>query len=275
MSEIYLHLDGQQKGPYSEAEIRNMVAAGLPAETPAWHPGLSEWSTVAALAPVASSPPPVPPPVPPMPPLPQAQPGSSKGIPGCWLAAMIVAGLSIFLIPCLAGIALGPITNGIKKAKENASMQTARAIDLAMYSYASDHNGAYPDGQTSTEVFQKLLDEKYVADPALFYLSMPGKIRPTSNKLSAENVCYDVTSGITADSSDDLPIVFSEGYNVTYSAGASATLNQDVISPFPGMAVAYKSNRAHFYNAQPDGTVPEVVPDTFVPGKGTYRQLKP
>jgi len=276
MSEIYLYLDGQQKGPYSEADIRNLVASGLSMDTPAWHAGLSDWSTVANLGLSANVAPPIPPPVaPPTPPLPQVRSGSSKGIPGCWLAAMICGGLAFIGFICLAVIAQGPIQNGIKKANEMVSMQKARMIGLAMSEYASDHDGAYPDGRTSTEVFQKLLDGKYITDPQVFYFTMPGKFPALSGQLSAVNVCYDVTSGITKDSSSAVPVVFSEGYHVTYASGATAEPDPDTKAPLPGMAVAYKNNAARFLDARPDGTVPDWISFAFISDKKTYGQLKP
>jgi len=273
MPDIYLHVEGQQTGPYQPAQLRQLVAEGkISAETPAWYDGLAAWSTVSAILaafPAAGSPPSYPPPPPPQAP-------AKKGMNGCLLAAIIVGAVfgGIFVLSCLAGIALGPITNGIKKAKESMSMQQARAIELAMFCYANDNNGAYPDGKTSTEVFQKLIDGKYISDPGIFYVAMPGKTKATSNTLTADNVCYDVTSGVTADSPDDLPVVFSTGYDVTYAAGASATQDR-ALTPFPGIGVAYKSNSARFIQAGPDRAVPGFIPANFDPGNKTYQQLRP
>jgi type II secretory pathway pseudopilin PulG len=273
MPDIYLHLEGQQTGPYQLAQVRQLVAEGkLSTDTPAWYQGLSAWGTVASVlaafpvtgVPPVSIPPPPPPPV-------------RQGMNGCALAAIIVCAVfgGIFVLSCLAGIALGPITNGIKKAKENMAMQQARGIELAMFAYATDNNGAYPDGKTSTEVFQKLIDGKYISDPGIFYVAMPGKIKATSDKLTADNVCYDVTSGVAADSSDGLPVVFSTGYSVTYSAGASATRDPGILTAFPGIDVAYKSNSARFIQAGPDGEIPDFIPANFDPGNKTYQQLRP
>jgi len=270
MPDIFLHLDGQQAGPYQPAQIAQMLVDGkITFETPAWHQGLSEWSVLSKV--VASFPP-----VPGMPPVPK--PASKKKGMSSWVIALLVVGglfAGLFVFSCLAGIALGPITSGIKKAKENASMQSARAIDLMMFSYASDHNGNYPDGATSTEVFQKLLDGGYASDPSIFYFPMPGKVRPTSHHLTADNVCYDVTSGIDSTSSDFVPVVFSVGYNISYAVGASPTLDPDVKSPFPGMTGAYKNNSARFIPRLPDGTIPHFIPLGFDPGTKTYKQLKP
>ena len=273
MADIFLHLNGEQVGPYQPAQLRQMLSEGkITSETPAWHQGLNAWSTawvVLASFPVEGSVPGMPPPPPPAP--------AKKGMSGLVIALIVGAGLFIglFVLSCLAGIALGPITNGIKKAKENMSMQQARSIDLLMFMYAADHQGSYPDGGTSTEVFQKLIDEKYAADPAIFYFAMEGKTRPTSNHLTAENVCFDVTSGIKSDSSDFVPVVFSTGYTVTYIPGVSPVRDPDVKLPFPGMAVAYKNNSARFITALPDGTFLHLIPPEFNSGDKTYKQLKP
>jgi len=273
MPEIFLHLDGQQTGPYQPAQLRQFLAEGrVTGQTPAWYQGLAAWSTVAqvlAAFPPAGLPPGAPPPPPPVP--------AKKGMPG-WQIALIIIGagfMGIFVLSCLAGVALGPITAGIEKAKESASMQQARAIDLMMYTYALDHNGAYPDGATSTEVFQKLLDEKYASDPSIFYSAMEGKTKPTSNKLSAENVCFDVTSGVGSDSPGRLPVVFSTGYVMSYSADTPVTREPGAPTAVRGMAVGYKDNSARFWIIRPDGTVPQVIPASFDPGTKTYRQLKP
>lgn len=275
MSEIYLHINGQQAGPYSVEQIRQYVAEGrITGETPAWHKDLSEWSTVAQV--VGLIQPGIPPPPPTFVPPTASAAAGKKGMSGCVIAAIICGVIGILFIPCLAGIALGPITHGIQIAKENASMQYTRVIGLAMFAYANDHNNAYPTGKTSTEVFQKLIDEKYISDPAVFYVEMPGKTKATSNTLTAENVCYDVTADVTTDSPDGLPLVFLTGYTVSYQAGASATRAPGSDTPFvEGIAVAYKSNSARFIKADADGTVSNFIPATFDPGTKTYQQLKP
>ena len=97
----------------------------------------------------------------------------------------------------------------------SSAMTTARQIGLMMVAYAND-NGAYPDGKSSTEVFQKLLDGRYkwhagnyCVDPTIFYIGLPGKTKPVmGQKLKPENVCWDVTSGVDPRDPDRLPIVF-------------------------------------------------------------------
>jgi len=196
---------------------------------------------------------------------------------GCLLAAIIaaVAGfIGFVIISMLTAIALPSMTKAMAMAKQTAATQQARAISLMMLQYSIDNN-AYPEGKTSTEVFQKLLDGKYATDPAIFYFRMAGKTKPTSSKLTPENVCFDVTSGAEPGSQDDVPLVFSTGYTLSYTAGASASPVAGTVFPFKGLAVCYKSNSAKFLKADSDGTVPGVLPANFDPGTKTYTQLTP
>jgi hypothetical protein len=154
-----------------------------------------------------------------------------------------------------------------------------------MVAYANDHHGSYPDGKTSTEVFQKLLDGHYIDDPTIFYhRSIPGKTRATTSTLTVNNVCFDVTSGVTKDSPDGLPVIFSSGYTVTYAPGASAARDPNSPTPFngDGIALGYISRdhpeyglACQFSISAPDGSIPKFIPETFDAGGKTYRQLRP
>src|ERR1700678_883010 len=76
----------------------------------------------------------------------------------------------IGIIAILAAVALGPITNGIKQAKHNASMQLARQLGQVEFSYATDNviNGnVYPSNTTSTLLCQQLITLNYVVDPSI------------------------------------------------------------------------------------------------------------
>src|SRR5271168_335958 len=81
----------------------------------------------------------------------------------------------IGIIAILAGVALGPITNGIKKAQQSTGVQEAHALGLAMYSYANDNQQLYPDksggGATAKDVAADLLAGGYVTDATIFGLS--------------------------------------------------------------------------------------------------------
>ena len=179
-------------------------------------------------------------------------------------------------------------------------MQIVRQIGQMMFSYSTDNtanNNSYPDGNSSTEVFQKLLDGGYCSDPSIFYIPLSGKTpAKPGQKLKPENVCFDVTSGIASNASDGMPLIFMTGYKVTYAPGGSAV---PIIKPYPpygeprtwsqwwpenpppspGIAVLYKGNNAVFRILDPtvnaDGSISNFIPPDFDPKGKTYRQLTP
>jgi hypothetical protein len=215
------------------------------------------------------------------------------------------AALVLFALVFLFGIALGPIAPGTgRHPQQGEAMQTTRSVALAMFQYANDNDGKYPDGASSTEVFQKLMDGQYISDPAIFFVALPGKVRAeTGAKLKPENVAYDVTSGVDAHSPDGLPVVFLTGFRMNYATGASVvslvrpfpsiagswsflSSSRDSSTTFDGLPVAYKSNNAFFrvsylaghptqYTPDGYGIVPNVVPPDFDAHAQIYRQLTP
>jgi hypothetical protein len=166
-------------------------------------------------------------------------------------------------------------------AKANAAMQTSRTIALCLYQYSIDHGGAYPTGKSSTEIFQKLIDGKYVTDPSIFYVpyaDIPGKKGTSSDTLKPENVSWDVTVPVDGNSPEGLPIVFLTGYRITYAPGASAVpLSKSFPDGLRGIPVCYKSNSAWFKknNGLPDGTVANFIPADFNPAGKKFQQLTP
>jgi hypothetical protein len=200
----------------------------------------------------------------------------------------------LFILLVLVQIVAGPPTSG-KKSLQSAQAQISRTIGLSMFQYANDHNGKYPEGNSSTEIFQKLLDDGYINYPEIFYTPLTGKIKPVAGqKLKPENVCWDVTCCVDSTTPDSLPLVFMTGYKVTYAPGAAAV---PIIKPFPpytdteaswwkrgpfyppGIAVLYKSNASHFLllvnPGAPDASIPNFVPPDFDAKGKTYRQLTP
>jgi len=180
---------------------------------------------------------------------------------------------------CLLSLALlGRVADGalpgMQQAFESDWMEQAHEIGLALFSYANDNNQTYPDGKSSTEVFQKLLDGGYITDPTIFFLPLPGKTKAAGGKLKPENVGFDVTGGADSSSPDGLPLVFMTGYKVTYAAGGAAV---PLATPYPpGIAACYKSNNSKFMRgAGADGSIPNFVPANFDAGGRTYRQLTP
>jgi len=216
----------------------------------------------------------------------------------------IIYSIGVLIICFLIfGILWAPLGPGLETPMENSDMQRARIIGLAMFSYSVDHDGKYPDGKSSTEVFQKLIDGKYITDPAIFYIPYPGKTKAQEGeRLKPENVCWDVTCCLDTSAPDELPAVFITGYKINYIPGGTAV---PLIKPYPkfgpdprnwtqwsngeprrpvserspGIAVCYKSNSAQFrklpLSENPNGAIPNFIDLNFNPAGRTYRQLTP
>jgi hypothetical protein len=91
-------------------------------------------------------------------------------------------------------------------------------IREGLLKFAEKHHGQFPEGNTSLGVFQKLVDDGDLKS-GWFYFPMPGKVMAISDKLLPENVCFDFTKGVNANSPDWVPLVFSTGYSVDYETG--------------------------------------------------------
>jgi hypothetical protein len=156
---------------------------------------------------------------------------------------------------------------------KNAEAQKAHAIGMALLQYAQDHNGKYPEGKSSTDIFQQLVDQKYVADATLFYVPLSGKHAATEVKLKPENVCWDVTKGVLPDDPSSLPILFLTGYKIHYGSDEeNAGLGWG-----PGKILAYctKEVAVTFVKADKDGVARVSVSPDYDGKSRVYRQLTP
>ena len=183
-------------------------------------------------------------------------------------------------------VALGPVSSGPGvPGIASEAMSKSRRITEALQHYAETHDGHYPAGNSSTEIFQVLLDSHEIAYPELFWAEgVPGKQRPKSSGLTPENVCFDVTVPLEAGSSSDLPLVFLTGYRVNYVSTGKAI-------PLPSsrdhtwMVVGYQNRSACVVWRRssnpdrpimdPDGSVQNFVPKSFSGIPNYYRQLTP
>ena len=106
---------------------------------------------------------------------------------------------------------------------------------------------------------------------------MPGKTKPTSNKLRPKNVSYDIAVPVDDRDSDYLPTVFLTGYRIQYVPGGNAVPLRVADLEYPGLAVAYKSNTAWFVkdDGLPDHVVKNVISPNFDPAGKKYQQLTP
>jgi len=197
----------------------------------------------------------------------------------------------VVVILIVVGVLQTPSSSGFSAGRSAAAM-TAKAISISLIAYSHDHAGQYPEGATSTEVFQHLIDEGYVTDPSIFYFAyahLTGKIRPEGMRLKPENVCWDITSSVDTSTPRNLPVVFITGYKVSYQAGAAATAVvadsvpkrtwsqwwNGVPAYRPFIAVATKDGVAKAVVANDDGSIPNFIPADFDAKGKTYRQLTP
>jgi hypothetical protein len=208
----------------------------------------------------------------------------------------IGSGFILFILLLPLAVMFMPVSYAVRNRNVGLWEGQAYHIGLAMFACAMDNGGKYPDGKSSTEVFQKLLDRHYVNDPNLFYLPLIGKLKPVpGSPLKPENVGFDVTVNITTDDSDKLPVVFMSGYRVTYQPGSAAVpltnryLHGEFQSPWPGwlfrltepgdrprlyMIVCYKGNTLNSMIREEDSIPNFVLPEFDAKGK-TYLQLTP
>jgi prepilin-type N-terminal cleavage/methylation domain-containing protein len=206
---------------------------------------------------------------------------SSRG--GFTLVELLVV---IGIIAILAGVALGPITNGIKQAQHNTAMQFGRQLGQMCFSYATDNsaNGnQYPADATGLAVCQDLLNAGYATDPNVFGIpQQTGYTKPTTagttTTLVATNVSWSFTCvtasappagvGITSSASDLTPLVYFNlgagvGIPTPFPATPGAAKNVVLAAGAPfgldGIAVFYKGNNAVYLKSgtggQPLGTV--------------------
>jgi prepilin-type N-terminal cleavage/methylation domain-containing protein len=217
---------------------------------------------------------------------------SSRG--GFTLVELLVV---IGIIAILAGVALGPITNGIKKAKQSAGLQSAHAIGIAMYSCANDNQQLYPDtanptGNTGTgaaAAVRPLLSGGYVSDPSIFYISSDtlatkytGTTSAAPSTITAAEISWDFIgaggAGMSSVSYPYLPVLWSTlgaAGTITGLAGgpnaAITTTPGSTSLPFgtAGLAIFYANNSSAFITANPAGVVTMVTaPNNAGPATG-------
>jgi len=205
---------------------------------------------------------------------------------------------AILLIPTVGILfffALGPIGPG-NGGVHTEWTQQAHAVGLALYSYANDNDGQYPDGASSTEVMQKLIDGGYITDLAVLYIPMEGKVAPErgQKKLKPENLSFDLTAGADSKDSPSLPLLYITGYRMAFTPGAVVRPSSGKFPNFgngyhflffpwddlpdhlhmPGIAVYYNGHNTVWCEPQGD-SIPNIVPLGFDAHGKTYRQLTP
>jgi len=184
----------------------------------------------------------------------------------------------IGIIAILAGVALGPITHGITKARESAALQTCRTIALAEFQYANDNNGSYPYG-TAPNIASALFSGNYISDTSIFLLpNDPGTSKyagAANGTFTTINNSFDFmdvngTSGLGSSTPDQCPVVWSPDSHIpaiptgTTPQGVEFPPNNPIFGT-DGIAIAYHSNNSFF--RAPIGIAP-TDPNAYLQTKG-------
>ncbi len=125
--------------------------------------------------------------------------------------------LAIFVLLVLAaGLYMPPFANIGTKARIMYTLSNARQISLMLKNYAGDHNGRYPDGKTSNEVFRELFKTGLLDDERAFTAACSpyegdnniGEDPDYAKALEPGENHWSMTKGVTADSPGDVPLLF-------------------------------------------------------------------
>jgi len=221
---------------------------------------------------------------------------SSRG--GFTLVELLVV---IGIIAILAGVALGPITRGIKQAQESTSVQVAHQMGVLEFSYSNDYQQTYPYGAKSEDIANLLLNGGYANNASIFYVQgtpaaakYVGAVAPYV--LVANNVNWDymvnAATGLTSNASDQTPLCQLTGSTVTGGFPAVPGVGLDLAIDTThtafgadGIAVYYKGNNAVFVKCTLTGAgtatnaknspVPWIGTDYNDPAAGTYKLVQP
>jgi prepilin-type N-terminal cleavage/methylation domain-containing protein len=198
----------------------------------------------------------------------------------------------IAIISILLSVLVPAAWNGLKTSRQAAATQSSHSIAQLMTQYSLDQ-GSYPDASSSTDICKLLITKSYLTSADIFYLPNGGQTKFTGvtpgTNLTAQNVSWDITGmtgangpqGVSVNSPDELPLIFSTGGTVNYpqQAGAgSATTAATAPLSTDGIAVTYKDSHSTFAKADlVNGTytITNFIEGSFDPKGQTYAQRKP
>jgi len=133
----------------------------------------------------------------------------------------------ITIIGILATLAPAAINGVLLNANQAKALNGARNIGLALKLYANDNDGAYPAGSSANAAFNKLLPADasasgYIKDKKAFFVKGSAFTPPPTDqasgggaggganatKLAAKENHFGYMAGLSADGSEDWPVVF-------------------------------------------------------------------
>lgn len=188
----------------------------------------------------------------------------------------------LIILLTLAALTFPAISTGPVYHAAGASVSNARQLGTILFTWASVHGFTYPDGASSTEVFQSLMDEGYLepkaAEDLLYIPGMPGKVPyPGTGPLKPVHVCWDLVAPVKDNANDKLPLVVSTGWELIFLPGAPAEIRDKRLLDDPaaikGLIIFRKGNSAEYipqHEALNQPVMPEKM-DLF----RNYRQLRP
>ncbi len=197
--------------------------------------------------------------------------------------------VSFAILFVFLGFAVPNLNPGMH-SPEQYSAANAHNLAVALFQYSTDNNGVYPNGASSTEVFQKLYDGNYLVDPANLLLSKLDRSYVSAAPpvhLPAHYPCWDtVTAGnrpLDSTDSTNTPLVISTGLGpYAFQSGTNA-----VVIAHPdncawgndGVTISYLDTSSRFVRATGvtggTATVKLTETDFAIPPNTSYHTLTP
>jgi prepilin-type N-terminal cleavage/methylation domain-containing protein len=164
----------------------------------------------------------------------------------------------IAIIAGLAAMSYGPIMKQVRAAAQTSAINDGRQIYTALFSYAKDNNGIFPDGDLEntgeasssvTDCFNQLLQLGLVDDESVFWnkenanvLESVDLTEPDANGEleSGENV-WGYVNGLNSSMNTTLPILFDSSNNgTTFDTGVWN--GYAIVAKLDGSVKAYQIN---------------------------------
>lgn len=158
------------------------------------------------------------------------------------------------IIGILAGLLFPAVQNALNLARRTKDVSNVRNIALSLKTESMDRTGFFRVGLTIDEreltsstldVFQGLLDDDIIDDPAVFYGY--GAARAESYQLKEENIGFQYIAGYYDNANTRLPLLITKGTGLqkadligkTIPAGTSAWGNAGVVVAYVGGSASW------------------------------------